>query len=99
VALLPIVAAVLIAFLMPQLSRCGSSMRYSSLIRPSVDRQEVGMKRLAATIASLSLIASSTQAEETRTVPLPKPMPTLDEVRTVAPALEKYMQGPLLGDL
>ncbi len=47
------------------------------------------MKRLAATIASLSLIASSpTHAEQ-------KSMQTPDDVRAVAPALEKYAQGPI----
>jgi 4-carboxymuconolactone decarboxylase len=47
------------------------------------------MKRLAAAIASLSLIASSpTHAEQ-------KSMQTPDELRTVAPALEKYAQGPV----
>jgi len=54
------------------------------------------MKLLAATIASLSLFASSSQADQTKTAPSSKP--TLDDVRMVAPALEKYMQGPL-GDL
>ena len=58
------------------------------------------MKRLAATLASLSLIASaSAQANPTETSPGSRPMLTLDDVRTVAPALEKYAQGTLLGDL
>ncbi len=56
------------------------------------------MKRLAAALAALSLVASaSAQASPTQT--LPRPMLTLDDVRTVAPALEKYAQGTLLGDL
>jgi 4-carboxymuconolactone decarboxylase len=56
------------------------------------------MKRLAAALAALSLVASvSAQASPTQT--LPRPMLTLDDVRTVAPALEKHAQGTLLGDL
>jgi 4-carboxymuconolactone decarboxylase len=49
------------------------------------------MKFLAATIATLTLMTSSaTQAEGTK---------MLDDVRMVAPALEKYMQGAVLGDV
>jgi 4-carboxymuconolactone decarboxylase len=51
------------------------------------------MKLLAATVASLSLIAStSIRAEQ-------KPMQTPDDVRMVAPALEKYAQARLLGEV
>jgi 4-carboxymuconolactone decarboxylase len=58
------------------------------------------MKRLAAALAALSLVASaSAQASPTQTLPRPRPMLTLDDVRTVAPALEKHAQGTLLGDL
>jgi 4-carboxymuconolactone decarboxylase len=57
-------------------------------------RQEVDMKLLAATIASLSLIVSSSaQADQTRVVP--RATPTVDDVRMVAPALERYAHGPL----
>ena len=61
------------------------------------------MKRLAATIASLVLLASSvahaqhgaaTSDANTRPGTL-----TLDDVRAVSPALEKYAQGPIDGDL
>src|SRR5213080_1715282 len=49
------------------------------------------MKLLAAAIASLSLfVASSAPADPTR---------WRDDVRKVAPALEKYTQGTLLGDV
>jgi len=49
------------------------------------------MKFLAATIATLALMTpSATQAEGTK---------MLDDVRMVAPALEKYTQGTLLGDV
>jgi 4-carboxymuconolactone decarboxylase len=55
------------------------------------ERQEVWMKFLAATIATLALMApSATQAEGTK---------MLDDARMVAPALEKYTQGTLLGDV
>src|SRR5713101_5834202 len=58
------------------------------------------MKLLAATIASLSLIASSAaQADQTKAAPSSKPMLTLEDVRMVAPALEKYTQSRLLGDV
>ena len=58
------------------------------------------MKLLAATIASLSLIASSSaQADQTKAAPNSKPMLTLEDARMVAPALEKYAQDRLLGDV
>src|SRR5215204_3875451 len=57
------------------------------------DRREVELKRLAATFASLSLIAStSAQADQTRAAP---GSPTLEQVQTVAPALVKYARGPV----
>jgi 4-carboxymuconolactone decarboxylase len=55
------------------------------------------MKLLAATITSLALIASSAQAQETKA--MPKSMLTRDDVRMVAPALDKYTQDRLLGDV
>ena len=57
------------------------------------------MKLLAATIASLALITSSAQAQETKAMPTSKSMLTLEDVRKVAPALEAYTQGRLLGDV
>ena len=57
------------------------------------------MKLLAATIASLALIASSAQAQETKAMSTSKSTLTLEEVRKVAPALEAYTQGRLLGDV
>jgi 4-carboxymuconolactone decarboxylase len=57
------------------------------------------MKLLAATIASLALIASSAQAQETKAMPTSKSMLTRDDVRMVAPALDKYTQDRLLGDV
>jgi 4-carboxymuconolactone decarboxylase len=51
------------------------------------------MKLLAATIATLLVVSPpSPRAEQ-------KPMRTLDDVRMVAPALEKYTQGRLLGEV
>jgi len=57
------------------------------------------MKVLAATIASLALIASSAQAEETKAMPTSKSMLTREDVRMVAPALDKYTQDRLLGEV
>jgi 4-carboxymuconolactone decarboxylase len=57
------------------------------------------MKLLAATIASLSLITSSAAAEESKGMPISNSMLTPDDVRMVAPALDKYTQGRLLGDV
>jgi len=58
------------------------------------------MRWLAATVVSLSLIASAfAQGQQTITTKGPKPMPTLDDVRAVAPALAKYAQNILVGDL
>jgi 4-carboxymuconolactone decarboxylase len=58
------------------------------------------MKLLAATIASLSLFASSSaQADQTAAAPSSKQTLTLDDVRMVAPALEKYTQDRVLGDV
>jgi 4-carboxymuconolactone decarboxylase len=58
------------------------------------------MKFLAAAIASLSLIASSSaQADPTKAGPGSKPTVTRDDVRMVAPALDTYTQDRLLGDV
>jgi 4-carboxymuconolactone decarboxylase len=51
------------------------------------------MKLFAVAVASLSLIASSSLRAEQ------KPMPTLDDVLTVAPALQKYTQDRLLDEV
>src|SRR4051794_35718714 len=56
------------------------------------------MKLLAATIASLFLIASaSAQADQIE--PAQSSKPKLEGVRVVAPALEKYTQDRLLGEV
>ena len=57
------------------------------------------MKILAATITSLALIASSAHAQETNAMPKSKSMLTRDDVRMVAPALDKYTQDRLLGEV
>jgi 4-carboxymuconolactone decarboxylase len=58
------------------------------------------MKLLAAAIASLSLIASSSaQADPTKAAPTSKPMLTRDDVRMVAPALDRYAQDRVLGEV
>jgi 4-carboxymuconolactone decarboxylase len=54
------------------------------------------MKLLTVTLVSLSLVASSlARADQTQSAPGSKPM--LEAVMTVAPALERYAQGPLDG--
>jgi len=55
------------------------------------------MKLATATVALLCLIG--TAAAQTRIAPGATPMAGLDDMRTVAPALEKYTQGRLLGDV
>jgi 4-carboxymuconolactone decarboxylase len=58
------------------------------------------MKLLAAAIASLSLIAaSSAQGQQSKSEPGWKTMLPLDDIRAVAPALEKYTQGRLFGEV
>jgi 4-carboxymuconolactone decarboxylase len=58
------------------------------------------MKLLVATIVSLSLIAPSwAQGNETQAGQKAKPMGAPHDVGVVAPALERYTQGTLLGDL
>src|SRR6266852_9833128 len=56
------------------------------------------MKVLAMTIASLALIFSSAEAQETN-MTKSELMPSREDVRMVAPALDKYMQDRVLGDL
>ena len=54
------------------------------------------MKRFVATVASLALIAlSSAHAQQQGSAEGSKLMPTPDDIRAVAPALEKYAEGPV----
>ena len=55
------------------------------------------MKLLATTIALLVLIASSGQAQEAKA--MPKTMLSSEDIRMVAPALDKDTQDRLLGDV
>src|SRR6266566_6135415 len=58
------------------------------------------MKVFTATLATLLLIAaSSAQGQQAKAEQGLKPMLPPDGIRTVAPALEKYTQGRLLGDV
>jgi 4-carboxymuconolactone decarboxylase len=58
------------------------------------------MKLLAATIVSLVLITSAwAQGNRPATERGSTPMPGRDDLRKVAPALEKYAQGRLFGDV
>src|SRR4051794_33525002 len=55
------------------------------------------MKLLAATLASLTLVGSSATAQEESMAS--RAQPGVADIRTVAPALEKYTQDRLLGDV
>jgi len=57
------------------------------------------MKLFAAAIASLIVFASPAQAQERKAMHMSKPMPSSEDVRSVAPALDKYAQDRLLGDV
>ena len=61
------------------------------------------MRLLAATITSLSLLGASLahadQPKGTAMSITPSASPTLDDIRTVSPALEKYASGTVQGDL
>jgi len=57
------------------------------------------MKPLAAAIASLSLIACSSAQAVPKAAPSAKAMLTRDDVRMVAPALDKYAQDRVLGEV
>jgi 4-carboxymuconolactone decarboxylase len=57
------------------------------------------MRLIAAMLASLFVFISASAQGENAAIEGSLPMPTLEDVRTVAPALEKYAQGVLLGDL
>jgi 4-carboxymuconolactone decarboxylase len=57
------------------------------------------MKLPAAMIVSLCLIGSASAQGGPTTTQGYKPMPSLEDVRAVAPALEKYTQSSLLGDV
>ena len=57
------------------------------------------MRPLAATVFSFCLIVSGTAHGQQKIIDGENPMSTREDVRTVAPALEKYAQGIILGDL
>src|SRR6266853_3339215 len=57
------------------------------------------MKIIAASIALLVVIASPAQAQERKSMHTSKPVPSSEDVRSVAPALDKYAQDRLLGDV
>jgi len=62
----------------------------------NIANDEDYMKLMAGTIASLSLIATSwAQSDHTRNVRKLTPMQTINDTSLVAPALDKYAQGPL----
>jgi 4-carboxymuconolactone decarboxylase len=53
------------------------------------------MSIFAATIASLAMITSTAQAQESKAMPMSNVIPSHRHFRPVAPALEKYAQGAL----
>src|SRR2546422_9611255 len=57
------------------------------------------MKAIAATLVSLLLIAASAVHSQTKTGPGGKPMFSTEDVRMVAPALERYTHDRLLGEV
>src|SRR6266581_6048679 len=57
------------------------------------------MKAIAATLVSLLLVAASAVHSETKTGPGGKPMFSPEDVRMVAPALERYTHDRLLGEV
>jgi 4-carboxymuconolactone decarboxylase len=57
------------------------------------------MKLLATMIASVALIASSAQAEETKAMSTSKLILSREDIRTIAPPLDKYAQDRPLGDV
>ena len=62
------------------------------------ERQEVKMKLMALMIVALFLISTTwAQGQHTQTGRKSEPMQTMNDITMVAPALEKYAQGPLAG--
>ena len=50
------------------------------------------MRLLAVTVLSLSIVAGTASGQQT-TIERVKAMPTTEDIRAVAPALEKYAKG------
>jgi 4-carboxymuconolactone decarboxylase len=57
------------------------------------------MRILAAMIASFAVVASLAQAQERKPMPAQTLMPAREDVQRVAPALDRYTQERLLGDV
>jgi len=57
------------------------------------------MRMLAAAVASLAVITSPSQAQETKTMTVQVSMPSREDLQRVAPALDRYTQECLLGDV
>jgi 4-carboxymuconolactone decarboxylase len=60
---------------------------------------EKEMKILAVMIVGFAVIASATQAQERKTMPAQRSLPSRDDVQRVAPAVDRYAQERLLGDV
>src|SRR5438067_3708238 len=66
---------------------------------PANDGRKPAMRLLAASLFSFCLIVGGTAAAQQAPTEGAKPMPKSEDVRTVAPALEKYGHEVVLGDL
>src|SRR5712692_3853694 len=74
----------------------GNRRAIPQVIHSSPERQEVKMKPMALMIVALSLISTTwAQGQHTQTGRKSEPMQTMNDITMVAPALEKYAQGPL----
>jgi 4-carboxymuconolactone decarboxylase len=72
---------------------CGPLLALSSIAEGD------SMRMLAATVLSLCLVAPASAQGVKPSAEGTKPMPMLEDVRAVAPALEKYVRGVVQGDL
>jgi 4-carboxymuconolactone decarboxylase len=60
---------------------------------------EMTMRILAVVITFVAVIASTAQAQERKVMPAPASMPSREDVQRIAPALDRYTQERLLGDV
>src|SRR5947208_9303947 len=78
------------------MDRAGDRRAIPQVIHGSPERKEVKMKLMALMIVALSLISTTwAQGQHTQTGRKSEPMQTMNDITMVAPALEKYAQGPL----
>jgi 4-carboxymuconolactone decarboxylase len=68
---------------------------FATKLIPQATKEETYMNMFAATVASLALINSSVQGQESKAMPIFNVTPSPENVRAVAPALEKYAEVAL----